>query len=344
MFCFQKTAGLRVNLEKSSLFGVGKDRNLVESMVAIIGCKPDQMPSTFLGLPVGESMGSCKHWKNLIDKFKKKLSSWKIKTLSIGGRHTIASNVLGSLGTYMFSLFKAPGGILKILEGLRRKFFWGGDEEQRKIPWIKWDKVTSDKKKGGLGIGSLRELNMALLSKWCWRYKTEKEALWVKVVDSIHGKDSIAKGYKEINCGHNWRRIVQQWDELQEEDLDPRMLIKKQVRNGKNTSFWMDWWTEDKPLRKKYPRLFNLEIRKEITVEEKLNNNRWSEDWKKNFRDGRSKEELEILVKNMESFTLTDGDDKWVCPEGPKKRFEVAWMRQKIGKKTPGATGKKQVG
>lgn len=78
-------------------------------------------------------MRAKKSWKPLIKKFKKRLSNWKIKTLSFGGRHTIVSNVLGSLGTYLFSLFRAPKGVLKDLEGLRRKFFWGGDHDKNHI-------------------------------------------------------------------------------------------------------------------------------------------------------------------------------------------------------------------
>lgn len=43
------------------------------------------------------------------------------------------------------------------------------------------------KKYGGLGIGSLKATNLALLSKWWWRFKTEKEALWRKTIAAIHG-------------------------------------------------------------------------------------------------------------------------------------------------------------
>ena len=42
----------------------------------------------------------------------------------------------------------------------------------------------------GLNIGSLRAKNLALLSKWFWRYKVEDmESLWGKVIRSIHGAD-----------------------------------------------------------------------------------------------------------------------------------------------------------
>lgn len=53
LYCFQKSAGLSVNLEKSVLFGIGADQRSVEEMASIIGCKAEKMPSIFLGIPIG---------------------------------------------------------------------------------------------------------------------------------------------------------------------------------------------------------------------------------------------------------------------------------------------------
>lgn len=42
---------------------------------------------------------------------------------------------------------------------------------------------------------------------------------------------------------------------------------RKEVRNGKNTCFWEDWWVGDSPLKVTYSRLYNLTERNFITVE-----------------------------------------------------------------------------
>ncbi|GKB75710.1 hypothetical protein Tco_0942605 [Tanacetum coccineum] len=52
-----------------------------------------------------------------------RLSSWKSKSLSFGGRLTLVKSVLGSLGVYYFSTFKAPSKVINTLEGIRRKYF-----------------------------------------------------------------------------------------------------------------------------------------------------------------------------------------------------------------------------
>jgi len=40
------------------------------------------------------------------------------------------------------------------------------------------------------------------------------------------------------------------------------------VGNGRDTLFWHDIWVGEIPLRLKFPRLFNLAVNKQCTVEE----------------------------------------------------------------------------
>ncbi|GKB64361.1 RNA-directed DNA polymerase, eukaryota, reverse transcriptase zinc-binding domain protein [Tanacetum coccineum] len=62
---------------------------------------------------------------------------------------------------------QSPNKIINKLEGIRRKFFWGGTTDENKIAWIAWDKATSPISNGGLGIGTLKSSNLAMLSKCC---------------------------------------------------------------------------------------------------------------------------------------------------------------------------------
>ena len=54
--------------------------------------------------------------------FKKKLSSWKGKFLSYGGRLVLIKSVLSSLAMFMMSFFEVPKGILKKLDFYRSAF------------------------------------------------------------------------------------------------------------------------------------------------------------------------------------------------------------------------------
>ncbi|GJY13202.1 hypothetical protein Tco_0382511 [Tanacetum coccineum] len=71
------------------------------------------------------NMSRIKEWNPIIEKFKRRLSKWKANMLSIGGRSTLITSVLGSLGVYYLSLFPMPKQINRRLESLRANFFWG---------------------------------------------------------------------------------------------------------------------------------------------------------------------------------------------------------------------------
>lgn len=92
-----------------------------------MGCSSGNLPFLYLGLPVGAKMGRIENWNLVVEKVRKRLESWKTKFISFGGRLTLVKSVLGSLPLYFFSLFHAPSGVLKELERVRSRFFWGGE-------------------------------------------------------------------------------------------------------------------------------------------------------------------------------------------------------------------------
>ncbi|GJX54257.1 putative RNA-directed DNA polymerase, eukaryota, reverse transcriptase zinc-binding domain protein [Tanacetum coccineum] len=106
--CFHLASGLKVNFNKSKLFGVGISTVDLHSLASFIGFLASQLPFTYLGLPIGANMSRCFNWNPLIERFHKRLSKWKSMTLFISGRLTLTKSVLGSLGVYYFSTFKAP--------------------------------------------------------------------------------------------------------------------------------------------------------------------------------------------------------------------------------------------
>ncbi|GKE50488.1 putative RNA-directed DNA polymerase, eukaryota, reverse transcriptase zinc-binding domain protein, partial [Tanacetum coccineum] len=69
--CFQLASGLKVNYNKSKLFGIGVSTVELESLASTIGCLASQFPCTYLGLPIGAKMSRCINWKPIVDKFHK---------------------------------------------------------------------------------------------------------------------------------------------------------------------------------------------------------------------------------------------------------------------------------
>ncbi|KAJ0445701.1 putative RNA-directed DNA polymerase [Helianthus annuus] len=174
--CFYLSSGLKVNLAKYSIYGVGVMEGEVLDIAQLLCCKQGSFPFKHLGLVVGANMNLARNWKSVIEVFKNRLSIWKAKTLSYGGRITLIKSVMNALPTYYFSLFKAPNKVLVALDKIRRVFFWSGSEEKAKMNWVAWDRTIAPVDFGGLGFGSLKDANLVMLAKWWWRFKSEKIA------------------------------------------------------------------------------------------------------------------------------------------------------------------------
>nr|GEY44810.1 hypothetical protein [Tanacetum cinerariifolium] len=80
-------SGLRININKSNVYGIRFSNNDIEGMAWITRCSDDSFPFTDLGLSIGSSMKRLTHWQSLVDKFEARLSRWKAKLLSIGLMH-----------------------------------------------------------------------------------------------------------------------------------------------------------------------------------------------------------------------------------------------------------------
>nr|GEZ18658.1 RNA-directed DNA polymerase, eukaryota [Tanacetum cinerariifolium] len=139
------------------------------------------------GVMVGEYSSRIKAWDDVIFKLRSRLSKWKVKTLSIGGRLTLLKSVLGASSIYNMSIFKVPTGVLKVMETIGSRFFNGADPSEKKVTWVAWNKVLASKKHGGLGVSCFFALNHALLLKWVWRFVSQDVLLWYKVIRALYG-------------------------------------------------------------------------------------------------------------------------------------------------------------
>jgi hypothetical protein len=120
---FEKLSGLKINFHKSEWFCFGETKDLLPDYVELFGCKEGVMPFRYLGIPMCTRKLSNKDWSVVEERFQKKLSSWKGKLLSSGGRLVLINSVLSSLPMFMMSFFRVPKGVLKKLDYYRSRFF-----------------------------------------------------------------------------------------------------------------------------------------------------------------------------------------------------------------------------
>ncbi|GJS31784.1 RNA-directed DNA polymerase, eukaryota, reverse transcriptase zinc-binding domain protein [Tanacetum coccineum] len=131
-----------------------------------MGVGVGELPLTYLGLPVGVSMRRESAWRPVVEKFKKRLTEWKAKTMSFGGRLTLVKSVLGSVPLVVRSIHGADGGI-----GAGTSFWddmWAGEHKLRnRFPRIYYLEGCKDAKIIDRGRWVDGEW------KWVWRWTRE---------------------------------------------------------------------------------------------------------------------------------------------------------------------------
>jgi len=117
---FNVVSGLRVNLSKRSILPVGQVDN-IQLFAGVLGCSTNALPSSYLRLPLGAKFKDKSIWEPIVDLFERRLSGWKSKYLSKGGRLTLIKSILSSIPTYFLSLFPLPISVANKLECIHRK-------------------------------------------------------------------------------------------------------------------------------------------------------------------------------------------------------------------------------
>ncbi|GJY22668.1 RNA-directed DNA polymerase, eukaryota, reverse transcriptase zinc-binding domain protein [Tanacetum coccineum] len=328
--CFFRASGLRINMCKSKIMGVNVEDGMVKNAASKLGCLVFKTPFTYLGTKVGGNMSRKQAWKEVVDKVLSRLSRWKMKLLSIGGRLTLLKSVLGSMPIFHMSIFKVPSSILKSLESIRSRFFNGQDPKSNKASWVKWNKVLTPKDKGGLGVSSLFALNRGLMLKWVWRFYSQKCSLWTKVIKAIYGEDGNLN--KDVSGGVRtcWTSIVHEVRVLQGRGINVADYIRLKLGNGENTRFWVDNWYEGGVIKELFPRMFALELNKNATVSSKLNASSLDNSFRRKARSGIEEMQLNSLVEISRMTTLVPCEDRYVWTLESDGVFSVASIRMEI--------------
>lgn len=106
-----------------------------QKMARIIDCEIEALPSIYLGLPLGLKPPDS-FWNVLVDRFSKKLASWKGTLLSQVGKIQLLKATLQNLPIYALSLFKIPSKYADAIEKIQKNFLWSKVEEKKRFPLI----------------------------------------------------------------------------------------------------------------------------------------------------------------------------------------------------------------
>jgi len=205
---FEQLSGLKINFHKSEIFCFGEAKSCESQYIELFGCNPGSFPLRYLGIPIHYRKLSNSDWLKILEQFEKRLSSWKGKNLSTGGRLMLINSVLSSLPMYMMSFFEIPKGVRKKLDYFHSRFFWQSDEHKRKYRLAKWDILCQPKYQGGLEIHNLELKNVALLSKWLYRLLMT-DGTWQQILRNKYlGTKPSAQVHWKSGDSHFWASLL----------------------------------------------------------------------------------------------------------------------------------------
>jgi len=256
---FEQLSGLKINFHKSEIFCFGRAKEHQEFYSQLFGCEMGNYHFRYLGLPMHTRKLSNKDWLDIEKRIEKKLSGWKGKMLSVGGRLVLINTVLSSLPMFMLSFFETPKGVLEKINCFRSRFYWQSDQHKRKYRLAKWELMCQPKIQGGLGIHNLELQNKCLLSKWLYKLLNE-EGLWQQLLRNKYLKDKpLGSCTKKPTDSHFWKGLMKVKDTFMS-------FGTFKVLDGSQIRFWFDTWLGNKPLKDKFPALFNIARRKQDSV------------------------------------------------------------------------------
>ncbi|GJZ08377.1 RNA-directed DNA polymerase, eukaryota, reverse transcriptase zinc-binding domain protein [Tanacetum coccineum] len=278
--------------------GIGVNKEEVDSTAAIVGCSTFSPPFKYLGVQVGANMSRLSSWHEVEAKISSRLSRWKLKTLSIRGRLTLLKSVLSFILLYYMSLFKAPSGTLNALEAIRCNFFNGMERSEQKIAWISWDKILASKKYGG-------------------------SSLWSRFIKVVHGVKGAIDNHVSTNRNSIWLNIVRDIYSLKRKGIDLLSFVRKKVGDGESSLFWDDTWLGEATLKMQYPRLYALELYKDISVADKMRHPNLYLPFRRQPRGGVEQEQFHELSSRITDVILPQIKDRCVWSLDGSGEFSV---------------------
>ena len=104
----------------------------------------------------------------------------------------------------------------------------------------------------------------------------------------------------------------------------------KKLGNGASTSFWVEIWRGDVEFKQLYPRLYTLEVCKNVNVASKLSQISLDSSFRRAPRGGVEQSQFAALLENLEGVSLFNMRDRWVWSLEGSGEFSVASVMKLI--------------
>jgi hypothetical protein len=188
----------------------------------------------YLGLPVPEGRMKDGKFQPVKEKIKKRVSDYAEKYSSSGAKDVLIKSVIQAITTYSMSVFKISEGLCEDLMKLTRDFWWGDENDRRRMHWMSWDKVTRRKGQGGMGFRDFYLFNQALLARQAWRLIAFPDSLCTRLLKAkYYPNGELTDTAFSRNTSPCWQGIMYGLELL-------KKGIVRRIGNGKEVRIWRD--------------------------------------------------------------------------------------------------------
>jgi hypothetical protein len=207
---YELTSGQQVNREKTNIyFSKNTTHALQERIKALLGVQVSCQHEKYLGLPSLIGRTKRQVFSTIKARVWKKLQGWKEKMLSKAGKGVLIKAIAQAIPTYAMGVFKLPVSLCKELNSIVAGFWWGTQENDRGIHWIKWKTLCDRKERGGLGFRNLIWFNQAMLAKMGWRMIQDPNSLAYRVLKARYfPSGEFMTAQVKPGASYAWRSIA----------------------------------------------------------------------------------------------------------------------------------------
>ncbi|OIT28452.1 putative ribonuclease h protein, partial [Nicotiana attenuata] len=171
---YEQTSGQQINKNKSHFMTDSSVFHYTNRRIhQVTGFTRKDSPITYLGCPLYICRKRIVHFNDLTSKVVSRIRGWHGRLLSYGGRVTLIKHVLQSLPIPLLSAVSPPKTVLRQIEKLAAKSFWGMDKDRNKYHWASWAKLCQPMEEGGIGLRSTEDVCKAMEFKQWWLFRTK---------------------------------------------------------------------------------------------------------------------------------------------------------------------------
>jgi hypothetical protein len=152
----------------------------------------------------------------------------------MGAKEAFIKSVAQALVTYVMGIFKLHTSFHEDYMQIIKNFWWGEDEDKRKVHWASWETLTKPKPQGGMGFRDSALFNQALLARQAWRLVQNPRSLAARLMKAIYyPRGNIIDTVFRSEASPVWHDIEHGLELLKEG-------IVWRIGDGNNIRIWRD--------------------------------------------------------------------------------------------------------